>query len=268
MSTAVYNVEDVSLRRPFLFSVTLHVGLSIALLVGIWVQRSAIPWGGVGGQDAGIKVSLVGGAGIPMPQPEAEAKSDVVDPTKGKYKEEPKPKEKPPEPKTDAVKIPKFDKNKPQPVSRPSKTFENKEPPPENAIPYGKGGALNVPVGSATSTGPGSGLTVQGAGGGDFAARYPWYVDGVRKRIYDNWNQNAIDAALRSSRRGHAVVTFTILRDGTIKNIRIEQSSGNRSLDDSGMRALLSIDRMPVLPSDWRGSSVDVIFDFDLSKTH
>ena len=42
----------------------------------------------------------------------------------------------------------------------------------------------------------------------------------------------------------------------------------NMAIDDSGMRALSGIDRMPALPSDWRGQSVDVTFDFDLSQHH
>jgi TonB family protein len=63
-------------------------------------------------------------------------------------------------------------------------------------------------------------------------------------------------------------VTFTINRDGTIKNIRISQSSGNRSMDDSAQRALLSIDHFPALPPDYSGRYVDVTFDFDLAMTH
>ena len=58
------------------------------------------------------------------------------------------------------------------------------------------------------------------------------------------------------------------MRDGTIKNIQLNTSSGNRSMDDSATRAMLSIDKMPQLPSDWRSNSVDVTFDFDLGRTH
>jgi outer membrane biosynthesis protein TonB len=47
----------------------------------------------------------------------------------------------------------------------------------------------------------------------------------------------------------------------------MSESSGNRSLDDSAQRALLSIDHFPRLPSDYSGTYVDVTFDFDLGKT-
>jgi TonB family protein len=262
------NTEELDLM-PFLgYSVFMHFGLTVLLLLGVWIQRNAIPWGGTGGSgDSGVRVNLVSPAGINMPQPDVFSDSHAIDPTKGLAKEEPP---KPPEIPTDAVKIPKFDKLKPPPPpSKPSKTLESKTPPAKNAIPYGKGGTTSLPTGYGTEPGPMSsatGVSIGGQGGAEFASRYPWYVASVTKRVQDNWMQNSIDPSVRSARTAHSIVTFTILRDGTVKNIQLAQSSGNRSMDDSGMRALFSIDKMPALPSDWRGQSVDVTFDFDLSQ--
>lgn len=262
------NTEELDLK-PFLgYSAFFHFALTVTLLLSVWVQRNRIPWGGVGGSgDSGVKVNLVSSAAIPMPQPDVATDSNTVDPTKGLAKEEPKK----PEPIADATKIPKFDKLKPPPPSKPSKTLENKTPPPPNAVPYGKGGQMSVPTGYGSEPGPMSssaGVSIGGQGGAEFAGRYPWYVASVTKRVQDNWMQNTIDPAVRAARTAHAIVVFTILRDGTVKDIRLSQSSGNRSMDDSGMRALFSIDKMPALPSDWRGQSVDVTFDFDLSQRH
>jgi outer membrane biosynthesis protein TonB len=52
-----------------------------------------------------------------------------------------------------------------------------------------------------------------------------------------------------------------------VKDIRISQTSGNQSMDNSGMRAIMSSNPMPGLPPDYSGSTVRVIFDFDLSMT-
>jgi len=124
---------------------------------------------------------------------------------------------------------------------------------------------MNVPSGYSNSPGPLSGgLAIQGQGGGDFAGRYPWYVESVRRAISQNWMQTTIDPSVRAARRAKTTVTFTISRDGSVKNIRLSTSSGNRSMDDSAQRAILSIDHFPTLPADYPGSSVDVIFDFDL----
>jgi periplasmic protein TonB len=266
MSYAVANSQDPGLKPYFGYSVFFHGAVVGLLLLSIWIERNRVPWGGVGGGDSATKVNLVSSMGIPMPQPTLPTESATVDPTKGMYKEEPKP---PPEPKTDATKIPKFEKEKPPPPTKPSKIIENKTPPPENAVNYGKGGQMSVPSGYSSTPGPlNGGMTVQGQGGGEFAARYPWYVESVRKRISDNWLQNTIDPAVRSARTAHSIVTFTIMRDGTIKNIKLDTPSGNRSMDDSAIRAMLSIEKMAQLPADWRSNSVDVTFDFDLGRAH
>jgi periplasmic protein TonB len=263
---AAYTSGEFSLKRYVSYSAFFHVALTALLLFGVWLQRSGDAWGGIGGGDRGVKVSLVASAGIPMPPTINPTESEVVDPTKGLFKEEPP---KPPEPKTDAAKIPKFDKEKPLPPSKKSKVFEKKTPTPENAVPYGKGGQMNVPTGYSDQPGPmNGGVAVQGQGGGDFATRYGWYIEAVRRAINQNWMQNTIDPAIRIARRAKTTVTFTINRDGSVKNIRVYQSSGNRSMDDSAQRALLSIDHFPTLPADYSGRYVDVTFDFDLSMTH
>jgi periplasmic protein TonB len=266
MAYAATNPHDPSLKPFFGYSLFLHGALVVLVTASVWIQRNRVPWGGVGGGDSEVKVSLVSSAGIPMPQPIVPTDSATVDPTKGLYKEEPPP---PPEIKTDAMKIPEFAKIKPPPPPKASKIIENKTPRPDNAVNYGKGGQMSMPSGYAATPGPLSGgMAMKGEGGGEFAARYPWYVESVRKRISDNWLQNTIDPAVRSARTAHTIVTFTIMRDGTIKNIRMDTSSGNRSMDDSATRAMLSIDKMAQLPADWRGNSVDVTFDFDLGKGH
>lgn len=256
---------ELSIRRYIGYSAWLHICIAGALLAGIYLNVPGNSWGGIGGGSTGsVKVSLVASAGIPMPQPTVPTTSNAVDPTKGLAKEEPKKEE----PKTDSTPLQKFEKNKPLPKSKESKVFENKQPPPQNAIPYGKGGQMSVPTGYADSPGPLSGgLAMQGQGGGDFSTRYGWYVESVRRAISQNWIQTTIDPATRAARRAHSIVAFRIYRNGTIGNIRLDTSSGNRSMDDSATRALLSIDKFPALPADYSGAYVDVTFDFDLSMT-
>src|SRR6266436_3294703 len=235
MTTAVANSPDQSLRQFLVYSVIMHASLALVIVVSAYIQFRDNRWGGPGG-DIGTKVTLVSApaAGIPMPKESVVTDSKAVDPTKGLYKEEPP---KPPEPKTDATKIPKFEKEKPLPPSRPSRTLENKTPPPENAVPYGKGGNPDLPTGySQTPGGGSSGVTVQGQGGADFASRYGWYIEAVKNRIYGNWQQWTIDAAARASRSMHCADTFTINRDGSLKAAHIAESSGNTSYDNSALR--------------------------------
>src|SRR6266702_5136807 len=263
MTTAVANPGDFNLRSYLFYSVVFHALFTVAVLSASFFERRGNAWGGVGGNLGGTKVSLVS-AGIPMPKESVVTESKAVDPTKGLHKEEPP---KPPEPKTDAEKIPKFEKEKPLPPSKKSRTFESKKPPPENAVPYGKGGNPDLPTGYSQTPGGSSGVAVSGQGGGDFGARYPWYVDAVRNRIRQGWDQNTIDPAVRAAHRAHAVITFRINADGSISNIRLSQTSGNSSMDYSAQRALQSLGSVSRLPNDYMGSYVDVTFDFDLSLT-
>jgi protein TonB len=262
MTTAVANPDDLKLRSYLIYSIVFHVLFSVAVLSASFLERRGNSWGGVGGNLGGTKVNLVSTAGIPMPRAAVVTDSKAVDPTKGLHKEEPP---KPPEPKSDATKIPKFTKEKPLPPSRPSKTLENNTPTPDNAVPYGKGGNPDLPTGYSPNPGASAGVATQGQGGGDFGARYPWYVDGVRSRIRKAWDQTTIEPGVRAAHRAHAVMTFRINADGSVTNIRLFQTSGNQSMDYSAQRALLSLGSLNRLPNDYIGSYVDVTFDFDLA---
>jgi TonB family protein len=262
MATTFAIPNELTLKKYIGRSVIFHFLVFVMLFGAAYFERRGVAWGGVGGPlGSGVRVNLVSAAGIPMPKEKAITESKAVDPTKGLYKEEPKPKV--PEPKTDAMKIPKFEKEKPLPPSRPSRTLENKTPPPDNAVPYGKGGNPDLPTGySQTPGGGSSGVTVQGQGGGDFATRYGWYIEAARRRVGPNWNVLMLDPAVRNSTTLHSVIAFTITRDGSIKNLRIAQSSGNSSWDYSGLRAIQSSAPFPPLPSDWTGGDVAVLWDF------
>ena len=141
--------EYQSLRQFLIYSLIMHGSVALVIAVSAFIQFRNNQWGGVGGDLGGTKVSLVSSAGIPMPKETVVTESKAVDPTKGLYKEEPP---KPPEPKTDATKIPKFEKEKPLPPSRPSRTLDNRTPPPDNAVPYGKGGNPDLPTGYSSNS--------------------------------------------------------------------------------------------------------------------
>src|ERR1700675_4541844 len=174
MTTAVANPQDQSLRQFLIYSIIMHTSVAVVIAVSAYIQFRENRWGGIGGEVGGTKVNLVSSAGIPMPKEFVVTESKAVDPTKGLYKEEPP---KPPEPKTDATKIPKFEKEKPLPPSRPSRTLENKTPPPDNAVPYGKGGNPDLPTGNSPTPGGGSsGTSFPVQGRTDSSTRYCMYI--------------------------------------------------------------------------------------------
>ena len=253
-----------------MLSLGLHSLLFSSLVVSTIFSHRGDMWGGVGG-DNSVSVGLVAHLpGVTLPRPDAVTTSRVVDESKGLYKAEPqppKPKEITPPP--DEKPIPQFKKEKaPHYITRPSRVLEDTTPPPTNAVPYGQGGAPSIPYSSFSMTDGksqgGMGFSGTGGAGGDFAGRFPSYVDGVRNKISLNWQQYTIDQSVRWAPR--AVFTFQILRDGTVTNVQMTQSSGNRTVDDSARRALLSSSPMSALPSGYPGSSVSVEFYFDFRR--
>lgn len=272
MATALAIPRDLSLKRYFFRSVFFH-GLLIAAVFGAaYFNHPGADWGGVGSKaSGGAKVNLVSSAGIPMPPKEAVTESKVVDPTESLHKEDPKPKA--PEPKTDATPIQKFEKEKPLPRSPKSRIIEDTRPETDNAIP-GHNGSPKLPTSYSQTPGPSGasqGVTAIGQGGGDFGGKYPWYVDGMRSRITQSWDQSTITAAVRAAHKAHTVMTFRINANGKISNMRMVQSSGDWSMDNSAQRALATIlsegSQFRPLPNDYMGSYIEVTFDFDLSLT-
>lgn len=260
MSYDLNHHPSASLKIPLLWSLGFHSLLFGSLVFSTLRSHRGELWGGTGGGV--VTVGLVGNLpGIPLPRPEAVTPSRVVDETKGLYKAEPKPKE----PETPAKQIPEFQRNKPpRYVTRPSRVLESETPPPPGAIPYGQGGAPSLPytqfsMGSSTQ----GGLALSGPGG-DFSGRFPWYVEAVRNRISTNWLQSTVDPSVRWAPR--AVVTFQILRDGSIVNIQFLRKSGNDSVDYSARRAIQGSNPLNPLPPEYAGSYVSVEFWFDFRR--
>jgi periplasmic protein TonB len=262
MTTLAAIRPDDALKRYFYISLIIH--MTFCVLGGMYsyfYARSA-DWGGPGGS---ITVGIVGSLpAIPLPRPEVVSENRVVDESKGLYKTEPAA---PPKPPVDATPIPKFERNKPPKyVTRPSKVLENSTPPPTNAIPYGGGGTPTVPT-TSFALGGGTtqaGLSFSGTNGGDFGSRFSWYVEAVQRRVSSNWLQSTVDPSVATAPR--SIVTFTILRNGTVTNIQVTHSSNNYSVDGSGIRAVRDSSPLAPLPPEYSGSNVNVEFWFDFHR--
>jgi TonB family protein len=267
MATAVANSQDIPYSKPVALSLVLHLALAGTVVVSAYLNLRGNQWSGVGdnlGQSMSVKI--VPSAGIPMPQPPA-VDSHTFDPDNGLYKATPQPKAPAPPPDAIPLPAPEKAKTKPQsePANKPSRLLESKTPRPENAVNYGKAGRPVIPTGDSSANPgatPAAGSNIIGAGGGDFASRFGWYVQAAKRRVYPNWDRFSIDSSVRNSTALHCAVSFSVNRDGSLKNIRITQSSGNLSWDNASLRAIQSSNPLPALPPDYQSSEVAVTFDF------
>ena len=62
------------------------------------------------------------------------------------------------------------------------------------------------------------------------------------------------------------IVTFDILRNGSVRNQQIAQRSGNNTLDYSALRAVLDAAPFPPLPPEYDRSEANVELHFQLQR--
>ncbi len=250
-----------NVRLPLLGSVALHAALFSLALFGylIPVDRGE-NWGGTNGGGGAMSATLV--SSIPLPAPREQTQNVLANESKGLAQSPPKetPKE---EPK--AIPIPAPDAKR-----KGERESTQKKPPPkevarleDNQIPFGQGGPVSGPYGAFSVGGAKGGLSFSG-GSGDFGSRFGWYVDAVRRKVSENWLKYEIDPRIDSARRVY--IYFEITRSGQPTEVRVEQSSGIPSLDQSATRALQRIDTFGPLPPEYAGRYVAVEFWFDYRR--
>jgi protein TonB len=62
------------------------------------------------------------------------------------------------------------------------------------------------------------------------------------------------------------IVTFDILRDGSVRNSQIAQRSGNATLDNSALRAVMDAAPFPPLPPEYDRNEANVELHFQLKQ--
>ena len=242
------------------WSAGLHVGITTALLVysALVTTPSGGNWGAGGGGEA-IGATLV--STVPLPANPAQTQNVLANQSKGLTKSQPKIEE----PEPDAIAIQgKNAKVKPKKTATPTKEKPRPEPEEEtNQVAFGEGGPVSGPYGTFSAPGAKGGFGFTG-GGGDFGTRFAWYVQGVQRKVSENWLKYEVDPRISTAQRVY--ITFDIARDGHPMNVQVEQSSGVPSLDISASRAIQRIDTFGPLPPEYSGGKVSVEFWFDYKR--
>jgi periplasmic protein TonB len=170
-------------------------------------------------------------------------------------KPQPRQQAKPPEPKAiplksrhvDTRSLEQMSPQRYQPRTPPSNQVYSSQAPAAVSPMYEKPGSGGVGVGPNST----------------FGNRFGAYADLVVKRVTEKWQTGGM-AGIQSAPM--VVVTFDILRDGSIRNQRVAQGSGNSTLDYSALRAILDAAPFPTLPSDFDRSVANVELRFQLKR--
>ena len=246
--------------RALSWSAGFHIAVTaVILLYSVVFKGSTGAVWGAGGGGSAIGVTLV--STVPLPSTAPQNQNVLANESKGVTKSEPKVEEKEP----DAIEI-QGKNSKIKPTKPPTPTKSKPQPAPQeesNQVAFGEGGPVSGPYGSFAAGGAKGGFGVTG-GGGDFGTRYGWYVEVIQRKVSENWLKYEVDPGINNAQRVY--ITFEVAHDGHPYNVKVEQSSGVPSLDQSAVRALQRIDTFGPLPSDYSGSKISVEYWFDYSK--
>jgi TonB family protein len=249
--------QHESLGGPFVQSVLLHAAIAGALILStISFQHSRQVWGSAN-TAAGTAVAINAVKTIPLPS-RAGKLNPVANDTESQVPQASAPK---PEPKKQidvtekAIPLPsKFAKRQPKPEV--SHTYRP-EKIPENQLLSHVGQAAVSPLFQKPGAG-GVGVSSNSTFGNQFGA----YADLVVQRVTQKWQTTGL-AGLHLP---IVVITFDILRDGSVRNPQIAQRSGNSTLDYSALRAVTDAAPFPSLPPNYSGSSTNVELRFQLQQ--
>ena len=96
-----------------------------------------------------------------------------------------------------------------------------------------------------------------------FGSRFAWYVQQITGQVAQQWYTGMLDPRAA----GHRVyITFQIQRDGSVTDARIAQPSGDPTLDQTALNAVLRSSPLEGLPPDYAGSHINVTYYFDPSQ--
>lgn len=161
------------------------------------------------------------------------------------------------------------------PVAHPSTPARNAQPDTAPAAAAQLAAApLDMPVPGAPGQGRGLGGAAglgTGAAGSGHGAIGDGPIDGPgddyleRLRRWLNKYKHYPEEAQKQKQRGQLVVSFTILRDGTVKVPRIERSSGFPLLDEAALQMLRNASPVPPLPEKFRAPNVAVDLPVEFS---
>ncbi len=276
----ILHLQDRRFKRAVILSLSVHILLFIFLMISPYLpkpsRKGMIHYvelmsfgGGGGGGGAG------GGGGQSAPPalktetemetaaPQRESLRDLTTPTRLEQAQPPAmtyPVDKPqrdtrPQPEKKAV------IQKSQPDSQSGSSSQNKtETGTSRAGGSGSGSRVGLGFGEGTGGfGPG-----QGYGGGLSTFPYAYYVQEIQTRISGNWETALIRSG--STDNDYAEVRFRIFRDGRISEPEILQSSDNRTMNSSSIRAVRNSSPFPPLPRGYEDEYLIVRLLFEHNR--
>jgi protein TonB len=274
--SARIELEQERMGAPAAGSVMLHVGVvaAVALYVFLIGRFHGGIWGNNESAPGAIQATLVSSAPtIPLPSENKPTENVLATQTPSQAPAPPAPQKTVEAPPPDAIPIPEKQKVQPKVKEAPQKAEAPVKPQPkknvtptstrhaqpipnqQNRANFGEAAQSNIPRSMTSNPNGNNPVAVNG---GDFGARFPWYVDKIRRITAQNWLVQEVSPNTAAGSK--VFLSFVIAKDGSPSQIRIAQSSGSPSLDTSCLRAVQRVDTYGALPPGYNGSTLSVSY--------
>jgi len=89
---------------------------------------------------------------------------------------------------------------------------------------------------------------------------YLWYLKNIQVTVNQNWSTLGIQDSPTPT-----AIFFRIMRDGSVQDVKIEESSGNTNLDNSAIQAVILSSPFDPLPDGYSGRDLAIHYNFTFS---
>jgi protein TonB len=246
---------------PFAEALGLHLLVIGALVASVWLHTRI--HGNEWGQnlDGAIQANLVSNApSIPLPQ--LQKPTDNVLATENPSPAPAIEKEQTvPAPDLKAIPIPVKQAVKKEPPKKdvpPKEEQKHTQPQqtPKDRAHFGEQQQSSLPQSMAQQQAQAPSAPVSVTGGGGF--RFPYYVAIIQRKTQENWLKQEVDPSTPGGAK--AYIYFTLSRDGAPSEVKVGESSGSASLDQSCLRAVQRVDSYGPLPAAYNGATLQVSY--------
>jgi TonB family protein len=245
--------RTTDLKRPLVGSLVLHGSLALVIAAFSYVKSTTDKWGTPDSQGGSVGITVTDS--VPLPKAFGQRSPRLANDTESEAPSE-KDRAREERERREAELAKLIEKDLRRPVGKRRSNTKDVEQRPDNQATNPDGSRVQSPNYGGT---PGSAGV--GVGASTFGKRFGAYLDLVQQRIGQKWRPDQ-----QGSVPGITLLAFTIRRDGTLKDVKLLQTSGNTNFDLSAQRAIQEASPFPELPSGYERDLATVEVAFRLQR--
>ncbi|HLX42788.1 MAG TPA: cell envelope integrity protein TolA [Bryobacteraceae bacterium] len=248
-----------SMSGAFWGAVTLHLALAGSFVAYTWVGNHTDSFGDPNAGGTAVGIEAVNSIPIPHQGQQNPLANDSKSTTPQTPQKEERAKVEKPPPDAVALKL-KQDKKKPAEQTSKKQMFRPYDQLQKNQLTTSNAPQVSTPMYSQST---GSGRIGAGANT-TLGSRFGAYAEQIQRLVAQNWRTGDVDPNIGNG--PIVIATFDLMRDGSVRNLRLLQASGFPSLDLSVRRAISDASPFPPLPVAFDKDYAKVEFNFELKR--